>query len=371
MNRTDRATILRHYGASPSVVEELLEYNESLFSASDVPDVVTDEPFVATWSSYVEEAEEDASQTVFDVLQKKLPQLQFPVEAGISKTETYRKATLQGATVPAGTGIELEAPEALECMLHPSAAGRIPVLVAGTRADFEVLVQALTRRNEPTPIPASMGACMVSGFSNWDRIHAYRRAWLARPDTQPQEWGVAFRALIPQKEKYQDRFILLNRGPYSNVTAKNLGLEDDEWERLSLIIRMEHECAHYVTERYFGGMNVNVTDEIISDYAGVTEAVGHFRAEWFLWFMGLEKAPRYREGGRLEAYCEALSDEAIAVLRRLVVPAAETLETVSTLKPEIKGTQAVQVLIGFCLEDLAAEGAAERIIAQCSSLVHS
>ena len=55
----------------------------------------------------------------------------------------------------------------------------LPLLIAGTRADFESLVRAFTERNEPRDVPASMGACFVKGLNNWDRVARYRRAWEA------------------------------------------------------------------------------------------------------------------------------------------------------------------------------------------------
>ena len=46
-------------------------------------------------------------------------------------------------------------------------------------------------------------------------------------------------------------------------------------------------------------MRNNLHDELIADYAGITAAIGHYRAAWFLRFLGLEDYPTYRPGGRL------------------------------------------------------------------------
>ena len=55
---------------------------------------------------------------------------------------------------------------------------------------------------------------------------------------------------------------------------------------------------------------------------------GHYRADWFLRFMGLESFPDYRTGGRLENYQDEslLSIGAFKILQRLVKVAAENLE---------------------------------------------
>ena len=42
--------------------------------------------------------------------------------------------------------------------------------MAGAREDFVFLVQSLTQRNEPEPVADSMGACIVAGYNNWDRV---------------------------------------------------------------------------------------------------------------------------------------------------------------------------------------------------------
>ncbi|MFO7803648.1 MAG: response regulator, partial [Desulfovermiculus sp.] len=57
-------------------------------------------------------------------------------------------------------------------------AGSIGVLLAGNRQDFVTLVQALVYKNEPVPVPESLGAFMVSGYKNWERIKNYRRQWM-------------------------------------------------------------------------------------------------------------------------------------------------------------------------------------------------
>ena len=132
-----------------------------------------------------------------------------------------------------------------------------------------------------------------------------------------QSWPEEFQRIKAQKELYQDRFIILSTGPYSNVHAGEIGLDPEDWLKLSLVIRREHECAHYFTRRVFSSMRNSLLDEIIADYCGITAAVGRFRADWLLRFFGLESFPHYREGGRLQNYrgTPALSDPAFVVLQ--------------------------------------------------------
>ena len=60
-----------------------------------------------------------------------------------------------------------------------------------------------------------MGACIVKGLNNWDRIAAHRAKWERDQPGGATEsaWNDEFRRLVPRKELYQDRFIILSRGP--------------------------------------------------------------------------------------------------------------------------------------------------------------
>ncbi|MBD2243796.1 hypothetical protein [Nostoc sp. FACHB-888] len=329
-----RANVLASYGATARETEELLAYNQNIFdrSFSRLPAKfpLPPEPHVAAWEEYATLAQEVG---VFQALSTKLVQLKFPILEGISQTETYRFATRKGIPVDGmieATGLILQQPEQLQLMLHQSLAGVIPVLLTRNREDFVSLVQALTMRNEPKPVPASMGACIVTGFNNWDRVRQYRQQWSVKNfgNCSESSWLEEFGRLIPQKQLYQDRLIILSDGFYSNVSASDIGLSEVEWRRISLNIRLEHECTHYFTHRLFGSMRNNLLDELIADYRGIVAAIGHYRADWFLRFLGLESFPDYREGGRLQNYRgqPPLSKGAFKILQALVKSAAENLE---------------------------------------------
>lgn len=360
--RTERVRVLEAHGAGPAEVDEILRYAESPFRIDPAlaagPWPLPDEPFVEAWDRYAEAA---ASHGAFEELRRRLIQLRFPVEAGISATERYRAATRRGEW-PAGDagGVRLEEPERLQLIVHPTPAGRIPVLIAGTRGDFVTLVRALARRNEPETIPDAMGACILGGFNNWDRIRTLRAAW--ESEHPGGGWPARFREIVPQKALYQDTLILLSRGPYSAVPASSVGVPETVWEELSLRIRLEHECAHYFTRRIFGSMRNALHDELIADFAGIVAAAGRFRADWFLRFMGVERFPEFRAGGRLEGYRGAppLSDAAFTVLQGVVCSAARALEALSASlvagwEDLPSRARALTVLASLPLEELAGE----------------
>ena len=371
--REFRAKVLASYGADVSETEALLAYSENTGLALEQTSVLEvplpSEPHLMAWEQYAAEA---AEQGVFAVLKRRLPQLQFPIAAGISETAAYRSATRRGISPldSLATGLVLRQPETLQLWLHPTLAGTIPVLVVSDRQDFVALVQAFTLRNEPNPVPDSMGACIVAGFNNWDRIRHYRQQWAQQHPGACSEahWNLEFRRITPQKALYQDRFILLSAGPYSNVAASKLGLADEEWHQLSLVIRLEHECTHYLTRRLFGFMRNNILDELLADYRGLVAATGDYRADWFLWFLGLEAYPAYREGGRLQNYRgqPPLSTGAFQVLQGLVKDAAENLKRAHCqwghgLKPGNDQVRWLRTLTQLTLEELADVSAIARL----------
>jgi len=364
-----RARVLEAHGASAQEAGELLAYGEASSRWAEVPAEekfpLADEPSVAAWQSYADRAPELG---LLESLRRALIQLRFPVSAGLSSDDAYLEATRRGILPPSDTpGLELAEPDGLRLLIHPTPAGHIPVLVASAREDFVALVQTLTCRNEPQPIPDSVGASIVGGYNNWSRVRALRRRW----QREGGELGQPFARLLQQKELYQDRFVLLSSGPYSGIHAQTLGLSPQRWQELSLTIRLEHECAHYFTRRVLGSMRNTLHDELLADYAGLTSAGEPFRSDWFLLFLGLEDLPRLRSGGRLQSYRgdPPLSDGALAVLARLVQAAARNLEQADVER----GARATSLkcrgrrLLGLArltLEDLASpEGVALAVVA--------
>ena len=354
-NIDSRREVLRKFGATESVIDELLEYTTNDFQVrKPTEEDVSDEHHIEAWRTYARDAE--ASGT-YQSLRKRLVQLSFPIEEGISRKPAYVASVQRGEPPPDQTVSALDDQDNLRLEIHPSAAGNIPLLITSSRAVFVSLVQALTRRNEPVIIPDAMGACMIAGYNNWDRIRAYRQRWeIANPGSL---WSDEFPRFRARKAQYQDRFIILSEAPYSGVEAHVMDLPSDVWRAASLIIRREHECTHYFTKRIFGSMRNNVFDELIADYVGIVEVCGRFRADWFLRFMGLENFPTYRNGARFEHYVCGLSRGARTILMRLLIKAAFNLEADSLrVRPRFDcsagKTEALCALATMTLEGIAA-----------------
>ena len=379
-NRRLRIKVLSELGASGQEQEELLGYNQNFFRKETANPPTSfplpSEPYVEVWKGYLEDSK---GVDLFRVLQSRIVQLQFPIIEGISRSQDYLAATRRGVWPQerrADEKLTLESPGELKLMIHQTPAGEIPVLIPGTRGDFVRLVQSLTERNEPVPVPDSMGACMITGFNNWDRIRAYRKRWEAgQKGHTDTAWNEEFRTLIPKKELYQDRFMILSDNPYSNVPAEKLGLGQSEWKRLSLLIRLEHESAHYFTKRVFQSMHNRFHDELIADFMGIRAASGSYRADWFLNFMGLEQPTGYCEGGRLQNYRgnPPLSDGAFGVLCDLARSATANLERFDAkcggkMNCFEGKAAAIMALVRFTTEELASKTAADMLCAIFTTL---
>ncbi len=295
---------------------------------------ITDELFIRDWAEYIKNIPQ---QGFLDALRQRLVQLNFPIREGISHNHNYQQATRRGLdtfAMPEAKGVELEEADDIELYLYQTIAGKIPVMQVSNRSDFETLVRVFAHRNEPVMIPPSMGACMIKGYNNWDRVKKYKEKWYREHGGQEVPdllWSLEFERMKSQPELYRDTFLILSDREYSNVPAETLGISGDDWRRISLIIRREHEATHYCTLRFLGSACNHLLDEIIADYMGLVAATGRYEAHWFLCFMGLENYPAYRTGGRLANYLKnrELSDEAFEELKSYVNNAACNLDVFS------------------------------------------
>ncbi|MFD0862947.1 DUF7005 family protein [Sungkyunkwania multivorans] len=306
------------------VINELSSYTKNTFSSRwhsvhSYREPLPDEPYVSTWMNYYNQSKQIG---VYETLKSHLIQFRFPILKDISQTQAYKDATLRGKctrNMPSASGLKLENPNALTLKIHRSIAGKIPVLIVTNDEDFVSIVRALSCKNEPMTIPKSMGAAMISGLSNWSRIHCLRKKWIGKNPFG--NWNRAFsKYIIPNTSLYQDKLIVLSKKDYSGLNAHALQLSPQKWKTCSLTIRLEHECAHFFTQRYFGSMANNMHDELIADYAGISKVCGRFDPNWFLSFIGLENYPKYRSGARLENYLgdPPLSNEAFDILKVII-----------------------------------------------------
>jgi hypothetical protein len=359
--RARRAGAWSALGASDDLVDELLAYGANPYRGIALPEdfpPLADEPQVPFWRRYVAEVE---TAGVAAALSRRFPQFRFPVRAGISAEEDYRAATRRGAFErerPA-VGLELERPGELRLSIAGLPAGPVPVLVAPARADFVTLVRALTCRNEPEAIPDSMGACLIKGLADWERVAAYRADWAAKRGGDDDEaWQTAMGGLAQVKELWQDRLILLSTGPYSAVPAAEIGTDEASWRERSVEIRLAHEGFHYLTLRLCGRIRSNLLDELLADYAGLVAAFGEYREDLARRFLGVDLLPQLRSGGRLEVYRgdPPLTDRALEAVAALGAEATRQLARVRLGDAARSPAEAAGLLVALARVELESYG---------------
>jgi hypothetical protein len=356
--KTDhRRQILDSFGFSGATNEILLTVLQrevpAMLPATD-RSLLGSEIFVPDWVTATTVARRNGA---LPALQAVIFELNFPIAEGTSTTPLYQELALAGGRslddvrdrIP-DKGPVWEAPEKMRLFLHDTGAGLIPIVLAGGRADFVTLVQAIIHHNEPKPVPASMGSVFINGYPNRRRYLQVRSALsegvLKSEMRDPQLW--------------KDKFIVISPGPYSGVSAETLGFSSDGWRETSIAIRVDHECTHYLARRLFPRLKFGLQDELIADFVGLMSATGRFSAQTFLTFMGLERFPEYRSGGRFENYQTELrvSTEAFQAVGRLLVEAARLLEAaVADWGPARWDSERVPVIAALShssLEELAA-----------------
>lgn len=206
--------------------------------------------------------------------------------------------------------VDFEVPENVRIELYDSIAGEIPIIYCPARNDFESLITNLVHKGVRPDNIGETGASFIFGKST--------------------------------------RFIVLSAKPYSNVTAKEMGLKEDDWARKSMVIRREHECVHYYTKMLYGCANNNIHDEIMADFIGIYEAFGEYRAEWFLRFMGIIEG----SGNRIQCYSKELNEPQLERLKQLVVVWADSLEAWSKSEhfTKLNKKQRIDYLCGVNLD---------------------
>lgn len=342
-----REAFWRSLGAGEGTTAELLALCRPLPPPVANPPL-PDEPQVSFYRSLP-----PRSEALFQHLAEAFPQLLFLPSPGLRETQAWVAAVRQGAPNPGQRPPPLRAPEGLALRLLPTPAGTLPALVTSCREDFVRLVQLLAHRGEPTPVPESMGALLLQGINNWQRFRALRREWEGNAEPRPT-WDEAWAGLGQRKELYQDRLVLACSGPYSGIVAD--GVEESQWLALSLAIRLAHEATHYLTLRVFGTLGHTVAEEIVADWVGLTTAGGEYPVDLAKRFLGVERAPAFRPGGRLANYRgnPPVTEEAFAFLVRAAALAVEGLARVSKARRE--RDEPVVVLLSSSLEELASGG---------------
>jgi hypothetical protein len=346
---------------------ELKNYLANNFKSKNTAAPLEEETAIKYWEDLARENTTD--KEIFDELRKCFPQLSFPIEAEIEKTEEYKNLVLRGKTenITQTSLLKLNDSKNISLKINDSIAGKIPVLTIPDKEDFTTIIQSLLFKNNPVHIPRSMGAAFINGINNWQKIAALKRDWLAANTTG--SWSKEFYAnILPNDTLYKDKLIVLSTKPYSNVSAAQLGLDESVWLSHSVSIREQHEITHLYTLKNFGIASNNLHDELIADYIGIIKTAGQYHRDWMLLFMGLENYPQYRKGARLENYIsdKNLSEEDFQQLIKIIKSAIENIslfdESVGKLPSDSDQMCRIDALCDTSLEELASANGAFLLI---------
>jgi hypothetical protein len=303
----------------------LKSYSENKFKYQNTKkDIISNDSSIKYWEFFLNESADIGG---FEILKTFYPQLSFPIEEGINKSENYIDMVFKGkSNINLKRNLHLNSPEQITVKIHDSIFEKIPVVIIPDEEDFRSIIQSFLHKNNPNNLPASMGACLVKGINNWSRLNALKKEWLS---TNPfGNWNAEFSSNIqPYSNLYKDNIIILSTKPYSNISADRIPASETEWNSYSLSIRLEHECTHLYTLRKYGCASNNLHDELIADYVGISKTFGRFNEKLMLQFMGLENYPKYKEGSRFENYISRseFSSEEFESLMLLIKNAIENI----------------------------------------------
>lgn len=251
---------------------------------------------------YIGKVWENMNPAINEVF-RRYPQVGLPIAQGTRQTVLYKNAVLRG--LPVAEPVENfigDGQDSFDTLTTP--AGPVDVLSLFHRADFEAAIRCLSGYCEPIDVPASMGAQTIGGLINWKKINDHKAAYLASGRT---DWDEEFGRFTAVRENFRDYLIILSMGPYSAVSAREAGetvglaFPEEEWCRLSVVIRKFHELTHFIARKLFPENKEAIRDEIIADAIGLTAAFGKYDPGLARLFLGLEK-DSFREGGRLQIY---------------------------------------------------------------------
>lgn len=223
-------------------------------------------------------------------LSQRYPQLLFPIEHGISKTQVFTDVVFYGKEHKGTLDFSMSPKDRLYSIDTP--AGTAEALLLYNRDDFEKCVCALANKCEPKDIPPAVGAFMISGLINWGKV---------RRNCKNNINELTLKLLKLSGCEIYDRIILLSSGWYSGVAPEKTGCSADEWTEKSIIIRKYHELTHFICRSLYPKNIDVIRDEIFADMIGIVAAFGYYDTDLAKLFLGISDTG-LSESGRINCY---------------------------------------------------------------------
>lgn len=248
------------------------------------------------------------------------PQLYLPIRQGMSSSDLYRTITQRGYSYRGDmVSFRLSPKDDLKFIETPF--GSVPVLYLSEREDFEHFIQIMVHRCEPCEIPKSMGASLISGIINWKKIKEHKLEYERKGKT---DWKDEFRRFTDDKSNYLDTIIAVGGGGYSALEYYETSYTKEEWEKISIDIRIYHEYTHFVCRNLYHDKRNAIWDEIVADCMGLICATGKYDVDLARRFLGIEKE-NYVKGRRLENYTKDDIESVMAEANRMIHTVAQSI----------------------------------------------
>lgn len=233
-------------------------------------------------------------------LAQRYPVLSIPLCNDGDTNIFYKSAALRGEVLSNTSLTDFQTTPMDYVKTVSTPAGEVETVFLKNRDDFLLFLRKTVYKGVCKPIPNTVGAMMIKGISNWDKINTHLNDYINAGNNDRDE---EFRRFTSDKKNYKDCLLLISDGPYSNISSEKVGLSADEWLRYSQQIRIYHECTHFICRQLWNDKKNVVFDEIVADCIGLFAAFGKYSKELALMFLGFDSSGTYC-GGRLEFYCE-------------------------------------------------------------------
>ncbi len=232
---------------------------------------------------------------------KRLPQMYFKPENGISDSAEYKNVVLKLKDISSDKKLSDIFVGSNEDKLFKlqSPAGEAEVLYLDNRKDFENFYRVTVGMGEEIDVPVNMGACTIIGLNDVDKIKTHVKNYIENGGQYPESEKMDF---ISKPQNYKFTLIVLSKGNYSNISHKFTKYTEDEWQDISYKIRLYHELCHFMIRKKYTEKNA-VWDEILADCMGLLFATSEYDENLASRFLGASQE-KFISGGRLINYSD-------------------------------------------------------------------
>ena len=251
--------------------------------------------------------------SVIEKMAYRYNQLYLTPEKGISETVTYYDIVHNGKTPPEITqkihdknlGFTRSSKDKLICEITP--AGKIEIIFFSEQSDFDRFIQIMAFKGEPAPISPKTESVEITGITNWRKIENHMNEYIISGGDY-LSWREELKRFTDNKKNYQDSVIIIKDCDYCGITAKEAGFSEEEWNDISLKIRIYNACTRYTFRHMYKRKTNIIWDEAVADCIGMLFALNKYDTGLAKKIFGISKKG-YSGKGKLETICTEIDDD--------------------------------------------------------------